>query len=166
MSARNATTTTNVVPAFFQPVPCNCYANTCNASRRLLCLGMEWYVPVAMPICPESLPCHDREDVRHASGWCVCATRRSVTQIATVEMSPLSSAFFVLRESADLDSQCTYKCTGSWTGARCNRFSLSTSRAVPVYGLASTSPVQNNTSSCSTSAKGTVEADLKFELPP
>ena len=116
--------------------------------------------------CPESLSCHDREDVRHASGWCVCATRRSVTQIATVEMSPLSSAFFVLRESADLDSQCTYKCTGSWTGARCNRFSLSTSRAVPVYGLASTSPVQNNTSSCSTSAKGTVEADLKFELPP
>ena len=37
------------------------------------------------------------------------------------KLSPLSSAFFVLGESADLDSEWTCKCTGSWTRARCYR---------------------------------------------
>ena len=31
VSARDATTTTYVVHALFQPVPCNCYTNTCDA---------------------------------------------------------------------------------------------------------------------------------------
>ena len=31
VSARDATTTTNVVHTFFQPVLCDCYAGTCNA---------------------------------------------------------------------------------------------------------------------------------------
>ena len=40
---------------------------------------------------------------QHPAG-AVCATRRSVAQVATCKLSPLSSAFFVLGESTDLDS--------------------------------------------------------------
>ena len=37
VSARDATTTTYVVHAFLQPVPCDCYAGTCNAFDGCVC---------------------------------------------------------------------------------------------------------------------------------
>ena len=81
---------------------------------------------------------------RHPAGD-VCATIRSVAQIATCKVVPIVLCILCAWRDTDLDSEWTCKCTGSWTGARCDRYTLSTSGAVPVYDLASTSPLHRGT---------------------
>ena len=54
VSARDATTTTNVVHAFFQPVPCDCYAGTCNAFDGSCVCDAEWYGSSCNAHCPGS----------------------------------------------------------------------------------------------------------------
>ena len=122
VSARDATTTTYVVHTFFQPVPCDCYAGTCNAFDGSCVSDAEWYVSSCNVHCPGSVPCHDREGVRHGIRLGLCVQRDvRWPRLQRAKLSPLSSAFFVLGESANLDSEWTCKCTGSWTGARCDR---------------------------------------------
>ena len=85
ISACDATTTTYVVHAFFQPVPCFCYAHTFDGSGGV---GMEWYVPVAMPIVLEICPATTGEmDDTHLAE--VCTTRRSGAQNPTCEVVPI-----------------------------------------------------------------------------
>ena len=104
--------------------------------------------------CPGSVPCHDRGGcaTRHPAGD-VCATIRLVAQHSTCEVVPIVLCILCAWRDTDLDSEWTCKCTGSWTGARCDRYTLSTSGAVTVFDPASTSSLQNNRSSCSTSAQ-------------
>ena len=52
VSARDATTTTYVAHAFFQPVPCDCYAGTCNAFDGSWVCNAEWYGSSCNAHCP------------------------------------------------------------------------------------------------------------------
>ena len=174
----------------------NCYAGTCNAFDGSCVCDAEWYGSSFKAHCPGVCPCHDRGDVRHGTRLELCVQRDvRLPRLQRAKLSPLSSAFFVLGESADLDSEWTCKCTGSWTGARCDEttgececylqyqgsdcseettvtflepyprlsrcFFSSASAGIPSAPLepspfmrpASTSPHQNNRSSCSKSAQ-------------
>ena len=96
VSARDATTTIYVVHAFFQPVPCNCYAHTCNAFDSSCMCDAEWYKSSCNAHCPGSGPCHDR-DVRHGIRLGLCVQRDvRWPRLQRAKLSPLSSAFFVL----------------------------------------------------------------------
>ena len=61
VSARDGTTATYVAHAFFQPVPCDCYADTCNAFDGSCVCHVEWYGSSCNVHCPGSLPWHDRD---------------------------------------------------------------------------------------------------------
>ena len=67
VSARDATTTTYVVHAFFQPVvPCDAFHGSCMCDA-------EGYGSSCNAHCPGSVSCHDREMCDTASVWgCVC----------------------------------------------------------------------------------------------
>ena len=121
VSARDATTTTYVVHAFFQPVPCDCYANNCNAFDGSCMCAWSGTFQLQGPLSWKyALPRQGRCATRIRLGLCL---QRDVRwpNLQRAKLSPLSSAFFVLGESADLDSEWTCKCTGSWTRARCYR---------------------------------------------
>ena len=73
VSARDVTTTTFVVHTSFEPVPCDCYAGTCNAFDSSCVCDAEWCVPVAMPIVLEVCLPRQGKMCDTASGWgCVC----------------------------------------------------------------------------------------------
>ena len=80
-----------------------------------------------------------QRDVRHGIQLGLCVVR-----LATCEVVPF---VLCLKERADLDSEWTCDVRAL------NRDTLSSSETVPVLMPASTSPLQNNTCSCSTSAQ-------------
>ena len=110
VSARDRTTTTYVVHAFFQTVPCDCYAGTCVPFVGS-CVCVTRIVRSSFNAhCPGNVPCHDGGVVQHGIRL---GLREPRLQRAKLSLPPLSSAFFVLGENADLDSEWACKCTGS-----------------------------------------------------
>ena len=117
--------------------------------------------------CPGSVPCYDRGGcaTRHPAGD-VCATIRLVARHATCEVVPIVLCILCAWRDTDLDSEWTCKRTGSWTGARCDRYTLSTSGAVTVFDPASTSSLQKQQEfllNISTEARW--RANVGFDLP-
>ena len=109
VSVCDTTTTTYVVHAFFRPVPCDCYAGTCNSFDGSCVCDAE-YGSSCKTYCPGVCPATTgRCATRHPTG-AVCATRHSVAQVATCKVVPI---VLCLKGSADLDSEWTCRCTGS-----------------------------------------------------
>ena len=120
VSARDATTTTSVAHAFFQPVPCICYADTCKAFDGS-CVCHAGTDPVAMSIVLEVCLATTGICATQHPARAVCAMKRWSPRLQRAELSTLSSAFFVPKGNTDFDSEWTCKCAGSWTGPRCDR---------------------------------------------
>ena len=102
-------TTTYVVHAFLQPVPCNCHANSCNAFNGSCVCAWSGTFQLQCPLSWKyALPRQGRCATRIRLGLCVQRNARW-PKLQRAKVSPLSSAFFVLGESADLDSKWTCK---------------------------------------------------------
>ena len=111
ISASDVTTTTYVVHAFFQPVPGDCYAGTCNPFVGSCVCDADSTFQLQCPLSWKcALPRRERCATRHPAGAQVQRDVRG-SRLQRAKLSPLSSAFFVLGENADLDSEWTCKCT-------------------------------------------------------
>ena len=90
VSARDTTTTTYVVHAFFRPVPYHCYAGTCNSFNGSCVCDAE-SDPVAKPIVLEfALP--RQGDVRHGIQLGLCGNEKRWPRLQRAKLFPVSCA--------------------------------------------------------------------------